>query len=247
MSEPASTIEERLKRALIPPAWELARITRREKRKGEPGLRLLPFLVDPARAALDVGANRGIWAGEMVQLTGRVFAFEPNPKLFRFLSAALGARLDCQPLAASDSDGEAALMVPGEGRRFSNQGASLSRTKIGERPHIEVTVQTRRLDSLDLPPVGFMKIDVEGHERAVLDGARALIERDRPVMIIEIEERHTGRDIEGELNAVEALGYRTLPIRQGRLISRDRFDADADHRGQENTPCYVNNFLFLPA
>lgn len=243
---PALTFEERLKRTLVPPRLELKRIVAREKRKGEAGLKLLPFLVDPERAAFDIGANRGIWADEMARLTETVWAFEPNPKLFAFLEKAAADTVRCQALALSDSAGEAELLIPGEKGRYSNQGASLNPDKVGDAPHMRVTVKTAALDSLDPPPAGFLKIDVEGHERAVLEGARGLIARDRPAMIIEIEERHTRRDLNEELDFVEALGYRTMAISNGRLIARTMLDIDRDHRGKAGRPGYANNFVFLP-
>ncbi len=243
---PTLTLEERLKRSLVPPRMELRRIVAREKRKGEPGLKLLPFLVDPHRAAIDIGANRGIWADEMSRLTETVWAFEPNPKLFAFLNKAAADTVRCDAIALSDSDGEAELLIPGEKGRYSNQGASLNPDKVGDRPHMRVTVRTAPLDSLDPPSTGFLKIDVEGHERAVLEGARGLIARDKPAMIIEIEERHTGRDLDEELDFVETFGYRTLAISDGRLISRARLDVDRDHRGKAGKPGYANNFVFLP-
>lgn len=242
---PPSSLEERIKRALIPARLELKRIVAREKRKGEAGLRLLPFLLDPARAALDIGANRGIWAHEMAAVCQTVWAFEPNPKLFAVLEKAAARSVTCRTEALSDESGEAALLVPGEAGRYSNQGASLNPDKVGARAHMRVTVTTARLDDLDPPPSGFLKIDVEGHERAVLEGARGLITRDKPAMIVEIEERHTGRDLDGELDFVESLGYRTLALKDGRLIDRARLDVDRDHRALAGKPGYVNNFVFL--
>ena len=245
-ARPNLTLEERVKRTLVPARLELKRIVARELRSGEAGLKLLPLLVDPHRAALDIGANRGIWAHEMGRLTSAVLAFEPNPKLFTFLKRAARKPVLCRPEALSDHNGEAELLVPGVKGRYSNQGASLNPDKVGDAAHLRVTVTTATLDSLDPPPVGFMKVDVEGHERAVLEGARGVISRDRPAMIVEIEERHTGRDLDGELDFVESLGYHTLVIAGGRLIERTRFDVDRDHRALAGKPGYANNFVFLP-
>lgn len=245
-AKPPATLEERLKRALVPARLELARITRRELKKGERELRLLPHLLDPGRAAMDIGANRGIWAGLMAQHCKTVWAFEPNPKLFDVLQRAAPQNVECRQIALSDSEGEAVLMIPGAAGRYSNQGASLSADKIGDREHMKVSVRAAPLDSLDPPPTGFMKIDVEGHERAVIEGARGLITRDRPVMVVEMEERHTGRDIASELDFVEALGYRTLVLKDGQLATRARFDPQADHRARAGKPGYINNFIFLP-
>jgi FkbM family methyltransferase len=244
---PPLTLEERLKRALIPARLELRRIVARERRKGEYGLRLLPDLVDPRRLAIDIGANRGIWAHEMAKLCPSVWAFEPNPKLYDFLHRAAGPRVTCHAIALSDSEGEAELMVPGADGRYSNQGASLNPDKIAGAAHMRVAVRTASLDALDPPPVGFMKIDVEGHEQAVLEGARGVIARDRPVMIIEIEERHTGIDLDTALDFVESLGYTTQAIADRSVIGRASLDVDRDHRGRAGEAGYVNNFIFRPA
>lgn len=243
---PPLTLEERLKRALIPARLELRRIVARERRKGEYGLRLLPDLVDPNRLAIDIGANRGIWAHEMARLCPSVWAFEPNPKLYDFLHRAAGPRVSCHAIALSNSEGEAELMIPGAGKRYSNQGASLNPDKIAGAAHMRVTVPTAPLDALDTPPVGFMKIDVEGHEQAVLEGARGVITRDRPVMIIEIEERHTGIDLDTALDFVESLDYTTQAIRERTVIRRDALDVDRDHRARAGEAGYVNNFIFRP-
>ncbi|MGY6628558.1 MAG: FkbM family methyltransferase [Oceanicaulis sp.] len=231
----------------MPPGLELRRIVARERRKGEHGLRLLPELVDPHRLAIDIGANRGIWAHEMAALCPCVWAFEPNPKLFDFLRRAAGPRVTCHGTALSDNEGEAELMVPGADGRYSNQGASLNPDKIAGAAHMRVTVRTAPLDGLDPPPVGFIKIDVEGHERAVLEGARGVIARDRPVMIIEIEERHTGIDLDTALDFVESLGYTTQAIAGRSVIGRAALDVDRDHRGRAGEAGYVNNFIFRPA
>ncbi|MCC5997141.1 MAG: FkbM family methyltransferase [Oceanicaulis sp.] len=244
---PPLTLEERIKRTLVPARLELRRIVARELRKGEHGLRLLPELADPERLAIDIGANRGIWAHEMARLCPAVWAFEPNPKLFDFLQRAASDRVVCRDIALSDAEGEAELMIPGADGRYSNQGASLNPGKIGDQAHMSVGVRAAPLDALDPPPAGFIKIDVEGHERAVLEGARGVIARDRPVMIIEIEERHTGEDLDEALDFVESLGYATQAIRGREVIARGAMDVQRDHRDRAGKPGYVNNFIFQPA
>jgi hypothetical protein len=73
----------------------------------------------------------------------------------------------------------------------------------------------RSLDSLaaehDLPRLYLIKIDVEGHERQVLDGAAAILDRHRPALVIE-----TGHEAHGDRAAIHdllaGLGYRMLGI-----------------------------------
>ncbi|MGO8126768.1 FkbM family methyltransferase, partial [Rhizobium ruizarguesonis] len=54
----------------------------------------------------------------------------------------------------------------------------------------EISVPTRRLDSYQFGPLGFIKIDVEGHELKVLKGSQAILNRDHPNLLIEAEDRH---------------------------------------------------------
>jgi FkbM family methyltransferase len=110
----------------------------------------------------------------------------------------------------------------------------------------EMTVATACLDDLALPPCGFIKIDVEGHEAAVLRGASRLIARDRPVLLIELEQRHTGEPIEASLQAVMGMGYAASFLRDGVETPIAGFDPDADHRGRADRPGYVFNFIFRP-
>jgi len=243
---PPSSFEERIKRALIPARLELARIVRRERKKGEKELTLLPALVDPDRLALDIGANRGVWTHIMAKQGARVVAFEPNPKMFAILKAALPDEAEAHPVAISDQDGMVELKIPHYTRGYSNQHGSLEASRVGDNPFGSVPVKTARLDGLDLGPAGFIKIDVEGHELAVLRGAGEMIARDRPNMIIEMEQRHTGRDISGDLDVVEAMGYETFFIGSGGMKRRAAFDPERHHRPDERPEDYVFNFVFLP-
>lgn len=231
---------------MFSPRQELKRIVARELRRGEPELRLLPELVDPTRAAIDVGANRGVWTHQLAALCPQVYAFEPNPKMFAILDAARPANAEARRIALSDRAGLASLKVPRSARGYSNQHASLEDNWSEGREFGVVEVPTARLDDLDLPPCGFIKIDVEGHEAAVVAGALELIARDRPTLLIELEERHIGRPIEQSIAAVVELGYEAFVYKDGAIRGLEAFDADADHRAAVETPAYIFNFIFKP-
>jgi FkbM family methyltransferase len=146
-------------------------------------------LADPGDLAVDVGANIGYMTSLMVKRTaspGRVLAVEPNPEVYPLLARNV-ARWRTEPgapaiethdVALSDHDGTAMLKVPALFTR--NQGrASIDRREgdDGADPwHATVAVALRRLDDLvgDCD-VGVLKIDVEGHETKVLNGAERLL------------------------------------------------------------------------
>ncbi len=245
------TFSERLKYAVVPPSLYIRHLVAAAPRRGEREIALVPYLADPERGAVDIGANKGVYAYALHGHVRRVVAFEPNPRIHPVLVRNMRGcgNVEVQALALSDRDGSATLRIPWGGRGHSNQRATLGATWTPHENDLQVTVETRRLDALGLSAIGFMKIDVEGHERAVLEGARETIARDRPTLLVEIEEGHSGIPIEEMLGFVESLGYRGLFLsRGGQLASLDAFDPETHHRSarESSRTDYVYNFIFLP-
>jgi len=242
---PPYTWEERFKYAVIPPGLYIRHLVRKNLRKGEPELRLLPELVSRQGIAVDVGANKGVYTALLSKLVRRVVAFEPNPKIYRILKRALPNNAEAHNIALSDINGRAQLLVPKKKGGYSNQWATLNSRAVAD-DHGIVQVATRTLDSFCLKDVGFIKIDVEGHEQEVLEGAKDTIKRWRPTLLLELEERHTGIPIQEMLDGVCSLGYEGLFLDRGRLLSISSFDAGRNHRSPTKPIEYVNNFVFLP-
>jgi FkbM family methyltransferase len=242
---PSWTLEERLRIALVPAGLHLRFMAARELRRGEREYALLPRLTPRHRVALDIGANKGVWSYALARLARRVHAFEPNPKIFPELARALKGKVELHQLALSDRAGAAEFRIPWRGHGYSNQGGSLSKIAIAGE-HAVTTVQTARLDDLGIADVGFIKIDVEGSELAVLSGARETIARDRPNLVIEMEEQHARRPIESMIGEVTALGYDGFALIDGVLTRWERIDLQARHRAPSHRSQYVFNFVFLP-
>lgn len=242
---PPFSLKERLRHSLIPAELQLRWRVRQAIRRGEPELGLLSELVDPRRTAIDIGANAGIWSWSLLRVAREVHAFEPNPKMFNRLEAALGGKAHLYTVALSDTAGEADFIVPRTRRGYSNQHGSLSLMgTAGE--HGIIKVKTCRLDDLDIRDVGFIKVDVEGFECAVLAGAAETLKRERPVLVVELEERHTGRPIVDLIEEVESYGYDGSAWFQGRLTPWREIDLRTFHSEAVETPHYVFNFVFRP-
>lgn len=245
---PEFTFAERLKMTAIPPGLRIRQLHGREVRRGEREIRLIPFLARPDRISIDVGANKGVYSYALLRRSAQVWAFEANPKMFTMLERwARPAGVTVFRDALGDSDGEARLMIPRGSGGFSNQGASLAAARVEGRDFATVTVPVRRLDTLDPPPVGFIKIDVEGHEHAVLAGAAGVLARDRPTLLVEIEQVHAGRPIAEMLSQVEAYGYRAFAMVRQTLTPLAHIDLDAHHENVQRAGDYVFNFIFFPA
>jgi FkbM family methyltransferase len=150
----------------------------------------LSEMLRPGDWAVDVGANVGHYASRMSELvgsTGRVIALEPAPPTFEILAANsrffAHQNVTLVNAAAGDQAGVRGMAVPDWGFGVPNY----YRAHLTEYGAI-FRVACLRIDSLDIPHrVVLMKIDVEGALTEVLRGANRLIERDRPILIVEAD------------------------------------------------------------
>jgi FkbM family methyltransferase len=180
---------------------------------------VLGFL-QPGSVVIDVGANLGEWTvpfARKVGPAGRVLAIEPAPRNAVALESTLAANAlrhaEIVRCAVGDNDGIAQFAVPVVTSARTDTGtARIGPTGAG---HDALQVPLRSLDSLaaeqDLPRLDLIKIDVEGHERKVLDGAAAILGRYRPVLVVE-----TGHEADEDRAAIHdrltGFGYRIIGI-----------------------------------
>lgn len=121
-------------------------------------------LLDPADLAVDAGANVGYMTSLMVSKASKVLAFEPHPHVYARLARNVTrwpGDIEAHQLALSDRAGRATLTT---GAGFTK---NMGTARLGEGPGYDV--RTERLDSF-ATEIGLLKVDVEGHELAVLRG-----------------------------------------------------------------------------
>lgn len=212
---------------------------------------LLPRLVDRSRIAVDVGANLGLYAGRLAQLCREVHCFEPIPWLAENLATRLPRRgAAIHQIALSDRAGAAELRVP-----FSETGKEMhGLSTLEEANTFQQNFKTTRLvhcrvDRLDAvigDPVGFIKIDVEGHELPVLRGAAEILRRDQPTLLIESEQRNNTEAPASIFKFLTDLGYSGFFYEENRRRSISEFDVDQHQLPREKRlrNAYVNNFIF---
>lgn len=232
------------------------RLARDAIARGEPEFRRLPQLCRAGALMLDVGANRGVYSYLARRHGMRVVALEPNPALAQFIRLWSSGSVRVVEAAASNRSGIAHLVIPVMAGRELDGLASLAPSH-GTVPGRSLTVRTVRLDDLlaqepELQDVALMKIDVEGHELEVLEGARRLLETCRPTLIVEAEERHRRGAVESVRRLLEGYGYRGLFYWEGAYRPIGEFSADRHQDAGRVRPdgvCtgdYANNFLYLP-
>lgn len=239
--------------ALLPRFWYRALRARWRDQKAE--IAALTGAIRPGELAVDVGANKGSYLPWLARAAapGRVVAFEPQAALARYLERACrAARLSNVTVEASgvsERSGTLTLHVPGEGR--PSPGASFEPTVAAVSPGRGVAVPVVRLDDYfraETRRIAALKIDVEGHELAVLRGAAELLERHAPLVVFECEARHAGQDgLAWALAFFAARGYEGWFVERGRLSPVAGFDPAAHQKRAGgrfwDAPGYCNNFV----
>ena len=242
---------QRLRYAITPQRLYAMYRAYRYSNKTEPELHILPYLVDPEFASVDAGANRGSYTYFLSRLTKHVYAYEPNPSMRKILRRASGENVTVSDVALSDKSGQAEFAVPKMQRSYGNNAGSLEvgQLSCNHEELIRFTVPTRRLDDENLSQVGFIKIDVEGHERQVLLGAQQLISRDRPVLLMEIIDSLIEGEAIESIRFVEQLGYQCFVLVDRRLIDYSMLASHKDPGSgwDRRRPHHrSNNYIFLP-
>ncbi len=209
----------------------------------------------PGDVAVDVGANKGAylyWMRRAVGPAGRVFAFEPQPGLARYLETVrtrMGwENVVVRECALSDAAGVRILHVPGW---ENSPGASLEEAAAagpGTRDR-EVAADTLDHQLEGAGRVALIKVDVEGHELAVFRGAARTLAESRPLLLFECEARHLTGHVPRDVFAhLERLGYRGQVFSPEGLRPVAEFDAAIHQRRAPGrfweAPGYCNNFLF---
>jgi FkbM family methyltransferase len=162
----------------------------------DPPLRNL--ILQGGEAFVDIGANVGIFTALASTTFRRVYAFEPLPGVGELLSRNVRELRNVRvfPLALSNESGEALLRENAIGSGGSTlEAIDPAQARLTRKDNWRTfSVPKRRLDDVlreaagDLAGLDLVKIDVEGHECEVIAGARALIERHRPILYVEIQD-----------------------------------------------------------
>jgi FkbM family methyltransferase len=185
--------------------------------------------------------------------SSRVVAFEPQPYYADFVRKAL-PRIEVMEFAVSDVEADTILNVPIE---VNDAGMAHldSQSRPSALPTRQIKVHSVTIDNLKLSRIGFVKIDVEGHEYAVLQGAKETIAQQKPNLLIEAEERHRPGAVASVSKFLLAHGYSGWFLSRGTLHPVADFDA-LRHQDPEalaarsqnanlGKSCYVNNFVFV--
>ncbi|MFN0058915.1 MAG: FkbM family methyltransferase [Planctomycetota bacterium] len=174
-------------------------------------------IVRPGDNVVDIGANLGLIALQLARLvgpSGRVHAFEPIPQLLGLLEQSIvrnGLRnIHLHRVALGAEDGELELWVPEHhaGRAsFVRMGNATSKIRVPIKRLAEFSTQPG-MDAIRL-----LKIDVEGFEPQVFNGARSLFESRPPdAILFELNDTDVAPQHHPTIEFLRELGYRFLSI-----------------------------------
>jgi FkbM family methyltransferase len=208
----------------------------------------------PGAVAIDIGASLGEWAVPLARAvgpSGRLFAFEPQPLAARALAQTFRinhfVQAEAIEAAVSDRGGMQEMAMPAIASRAVDSG----RARIGAAGAGETASPVRSVaidafaGEVGLTRLDLIKIDVEGHERAVLAGACNTLARFRPAIVME-----TGHESAADRAAIEALLRGAGYALTGVLLDHGVVPASWPAYAVAAAPCLpgeVHNLLLLPS
>ena len=226
------------------------RLKRAIKNNYENELIILDKIINKNLESVDVGVYRGVYSYKLSQITKHVHAFEPNPLIYPYLKKNLKKiinNISLYNVALSDCKGTTDLKIPNRFNSVNKKnyeemyklGASTihKKNELYSSTYISKKVNRYKLDNLLVnKKIGFINIDVEGHEKNVIIGASKIIKKNKPVLLVEIEEKHTQDKVINIINFINTFGYKSYFLDKQELIEIKK----------KTNFRLKNNFIFLP-
>jgi FkbM family methyltransferase len=204
---------------------------------------------------VDIGASKGLYSFRAAPWSKSVLAFDPRFKKnheFRRISHSIFDNIEIYDCGISDESGTVGFTEElGDLGRSHLSSLGINKSDFSRNMIIEV----HTLDSFNLKKISMIKIDVEGAELKVLDGAIQTLARERPVVLVESERRHNPDCPEKMFTFFLDIGYKGFFFCDSSWLPLADFAVER-HQRSEHTPVqeanyqkfeiYINNFLFLP-
>lgn len=209
--------------------------------------------VRPGDTVFDIGAHKAGYLYfflERLGASGKIYAFEPQSILYRYLSKLQHlfnwTNVTIEPAAVSDKTGAALLCVPFNNGRHSSPCATIIESHMSFDFQLKEEVKTIRLDEycshLRIVP-DLIKVDVEGNELSVFKGAEQTLRKYRPKLLFESEARFVGEEaVMTTFDFLKQIGYK------GHFIMNEAIhpisDFDIAYHQDLSSSTYCNNFIF---
>ena len=225
------------------------------KRNVEPELVWIKEYLQNDAVIFDIGANVGtfLYQFENKLKHQNIYAFEPNKKLNVRLKR-LFPLMNISSVALSDENTTAEFKVPIiKGKMVASRGKlNTSYKEKDEENSYTETVEVVKLDDWvkvqSIRKIDFIKIDVEGNEMKTLFGGKNTIIQFKPLLMVEMEQRHHDQPIWNEISEVESWGF------EAKYLNRNNFELEKlteeiltkNTTDEKNKTEYINNIIFIP-
>ena len=212
----------------------------------ETEIKLVKFLCDQSKISLDIGAAWGLYSLEILNYSNSCICFEPRKHAIDNLISSCHefGDLKYENVALSDADGITQMRIP---KYSPGWGTIETDNQLVMKSHegIElIEVNIKRIDSYDFEDIGFIKIDVEGHEVSVLKGGLETISKYLPNMIVELYDKHNPGVVNGFFEIAKQLGYKGLFFDRDEIKNLEHFDLE-EHQLQRQIQDSCFNFIFI--
>ena len=242
-------IEFFLKKYFLPESILLKkRLERSIKKKDENEIELLKKFIKPGSDTIDVGVYRGVYSYEMAKYSNKVHSFEPNPIIFNYINKNLKKivkNIVLYNYALSNKNGIYDLKVPIRNSNYNKENFEeyykMGRATIHDKNNFDkfekFQINTKKIDEFNFNnKISFIKIDVEGHELEVIEGAKFTIKNNKPILLVEIEEKYSKKNVIESINFINTHGYKAFYYNNKALKDISKL----------NNFELFNNFIFIP-
>jgi len=214
-------------------------------RSKEEELKFLKYFIKSGDTVLDIGAHRGTYTYKLIKIIGSggyLYVFEPQIELVNYLKEAFRkyTNINYFNSIVGKDDVPSLLHIPIHNNQLSTGGAS---TKVQSSLNQTRKIQSLTIDSLNLAKCDFIKIDVEGSELSVIEGAKRTLLRFKPIILIEIDYHLCGSDMIKLIKLFISMKYQPSVLIDKKLVplSFSQFNSpDINRIGGKHT---LNFFL----
>lgn len=233
----------------------LLRANKYKTKNDKGGIAYVNATILAGQSVMDIGAHKAAYLFFMrkkVGLTGHVYAFEPQIQLYSYIKKIIQLfnwhNVTLEHVALSNTTGTVTLYIPQNARgKASTPGASIVTPAANKAMDHTETVTMQTVDNYctqhNIIP-HFLKIDVEGNELKVFEGARNILLKHKPKIIVEIEARHIGEvQVMATFEYLKQLNYTGYILHGMQHIPIENFSFQKFQNLQDQAN-YCNNFIF---
>ncbi len=213
-------------------------------KKIDPEMLFVEKILTNKRGFVDIGANVGIYTYYFSKKFSAINAFEPLEDITYRIRSLNRDNIRVHHNALSNKKGELKFYIPIINGLEVPPLASLEKKK---KPYKEKIIDVLTLDDFNLKNVDLIKIDVEGHEYFVIEGAIKTIKKNKPIIICEIEKRHSLTSLDKITKLLKKLNYEGIFLSKNKINSINAFKYNIHQKPFLNdveNKQYINNFIF---